>query len=166
MAGATEQQVLQLLHAYELDAGTAQAIEQLGPEAVTVLAEAALGAYPDLRPKARQNAVYLLGVVQHPQAAETVALLVDEDDPAIAIRALRAARRQRNEAVVGTLARMLTSPNLTPVVAAETVATLDAIGSEAARTAIVGYAEATSSELPHRGSRIVAQYLAEADATG
>ena len=102
-----ESRMLQLLSAIEIERDAPQYIESLGNEAVTVICEAALGSYPGMRPKVRANAVVLVGRMNHPQALETMALLVSDPDPGIAIRAIRAAGRKRNTGLVEKIARVL-----------------------------------------------------------
>src|SRR3712207_8910994 len=103
MPTETESRVISVLTSIEVPSNAAQTIGSWGNEAVTVVCEAALGTYPGFRPKVRYNAVALLGQMNHPQATETIPLLINEPDPDVSIRAMRAAGRQKNERVVDAL---------------------------------------------------------------
>lgn len=162
MTSAMEEVVLQQLDAIELSGETARAIEAMGNEAVTVLCEAALGSYPSLRPKARSNAVALLGAMAHPQARETVRLLISDGDHGVRVRALRAAGRQRNDAVVDDLREALEGRALPEIEAAEIVDALAAIGTPGAAAVLEGYLAAQPDERPHRSSALVARHLEQA----
>lgn len=148
-----------LLDAIDIPAGTAQHIENLGNEAVTVICEAALGSYPGLRQKVRTNAVALVGQMSHPQARETLALLLGDPDVNISIRALRAAGRQRNEELVEKIARVLLQPNASGILAAEALAALLHIDSPEARLHVKAYDAASADEFSHRSSLAVEQTL-------
>jgi HEAT repeat protein len=156
-----EIRVMKILTAIELTPASAETIKAMGNEAVTVVTEAALGTYPGLRPKVRTNAVGLLGWIDHPQATETLALLVHDPNPDIAIRAIRAAGRQRSEDAVGKLAQILTNPAATPILAAEAAKALHAIGSPQAMTTLTAYEAASPNQYPHRGSAVVRDVLAK-----
>jgi hypothetical protein len=147
--------VMKILSAIEIPPSAAQKIEEMGTEAVTVLCEVALGSYPGLRPKVRTNAVALLGQMTHPQAIETTALLVNDANPDVAIRALRSAGTQKNEKVVDKIGQMLKKPTLSPLVAADSVKALLAIDSSKSRSVFEGYEKESPSTLAHRGSPTV-----------
>ena len=134
-------------------------IQTLGNDAVTVLCDVALGTFPGLRPKVRTNAVALLGWVDHPQAAETLRLLVGDVNPDVKARALRAVGRKRDDVVVDDLGRMLREEALPPVIAAEVVKALLAIDSAAARVTLAEYEAADASRYPHRAAPVVRTYL-------
>jgi HEAT repeat protein len=154
-----EIQVLEVLNAIEIPSGAAREIESWGNEAVTVVCEAALGTYPGLRSKVRYNAVSLLGKMDHPQAREAVPLLINDPDPDVAIRAMRAAGRQNSAEGVGRLGEILRRENAPPLLAAEAVKALSAIDSSQARTALEEYTGASPNALPHRGSPAVQAVL-------
>jgi len=160
MPTETEVRVMKILTAIEITPAAAEKIKTMGSEAVTVVAEAALGTYPGLRLKVRTNAVGLLGWVDHPQAAETLALLVNDPNPDVAIRAIRATGRRRDEGVVSKLAQILTNPSSTPILAAEAVKALRAIGSAAAMAALSTYEASSPQQTAHRGSAVVRDVLA------
>ena len=152
--------LLQLLSAIEVEPqSVAKAIEGLGNEGVTVLCDVALGTFPGLRPKVRTNAVALLGYVDHPQAKETVHLLVKDPDPDVGIRALRAAGRRKEASLVPELAKMLQAASLSPLVAAEVVGALQAIDSPEAHSALADYGQADPGKVPHRAAPVVNTYL-------
>jgi hypothetical protein len=159
MPTETEIRVMKLLTAIELTPASADRIVEWGNEAVTVVCEAALGVYPGLRQKVRTNAVALLGWIDHPQAVETIPLLVTDPNPDVAIRAMRAAGRRQLDSVVEQLAGVLESPEATPVLAAEAAKALHAIGTPQAEAALNDYRSKSPSVLPHRGSRVVADVL-------
>ena len=154
-----ETRVLRMLSAVEVPPGTARVIEDLGNEAVTAACAIALGDLAGVEGRVRATAVALLGWMSHPQARETVPMLIDDPDPDIAARALRAAGRQHNDAVVPTMSAMLRREDLSPVLAAETVDALRTIGGSAAEAALDEYQQATPEALPHRGSNVVGLYL-------
>src|SRR5262249_40633403 len=108
-----------------------------------------------LRPKVRTNAVALLGPMTHPQARETLQLLITDPNPEVASRAMRGAGRQKNEQVVSTLGALLHSAEVTPLMAAEAAKALIAIDSPAARAHVDAYVAASPNDLPHRGSAVV-----------
>ncbi|MFZ5638347.1 MAG: HEAT repeat domain-containing protein [Pseudomonadota bacterium] len=155
MPTENEIRVMKLLTAIEIPPDAADRVQSWGNEAVTVVVEAALGAYPGLRQKVRTNAVALLGGMTHPQAAEAVAMLIRDPNPDIAIRAMRAAGEQRNEEVVESLGEVLADPAATALLAAEAVKSLEAIGSARARASLDNYLQADPGRLHHRASRVV-----------
>ena len=159
-----EIRVLNLLSAVDYAPGTdpGKLIESWGNGAVTVACEAALGTYPGLRPKVRTNAVAVLETIDHPQARETVAMLVKDSNSDVSIRALRAAAGQKNNAVVRDLDTLLQSPSLPPLVAVEVVKTLINIGSNQAKRALQTYKDASPNQLPHRANVLIASYLEKA----
>ena len=155
MPTEAEVRVMRLLSAIELTPATARRIEEMGTEAVTVVCEAALGSYPGIRPKVRTNAVSLLGWMEHPQARETIPLLVNDPNPDVAIRAMRAAGRQKNAAVVEPLGQVLQRPQTTILRAVEAAGALAAIGTPAAREHLSRYEAASPETYPHRASQAV-----------
>ena len=157
-----EVRVMRLLGSIEIDNNAGKVIEGWGNDAVTVLCEAALGTYPGVRLKLRTNAVALLGNMSHPQAKETIHLLVSDPNPDVSIRAMRAAGMQRNTMVVGDLGRLLSKSDLSVVVAAEVVKALTEIGTPEARSALDTYAAVSSDEYAHRRSPLVLKYLEKA----
>jgi HEAT repeat protein len=159
MPTETESRVLGVLTSIEIPPNAAQAIGNWGNEAVTVVCEAALGTYPGFRPKVRYNAVALLGQMSHPQATETIPLLINEPDPDVSIRAMRAAGRQKNERVVDTLEQILKRSESSPLIAAEAVSALSAIDSPKAQAILDEYITAAPDTYPHRGSAVVANVL-------
>ncbi len=164
MPNQDEIRVLNLLSVVDYGPGTdpGKLIESWGNGAVTVACETALGSYPGLSPKVRTNAVAVLETIDHPQARETVAMLVKDPNSDVSIRALRAAAGQKNTAVVGDLATMLQSPSLSPLVAVEVVKALINIGSTQAKKALQTYKEANANQLPHRGNALIASYMEKA----
>jgi HEAT repeat protein len=162
MATENEVRVLDVLSGFEIPEGMGPVIEGWGTDAVTVVCEAALGTYSSVRPKVRYNAVAMLGAMSHPQAKETVHLLITDPSSDVSIRAMRAAAQQRNELAVDDLGRVLTKPDLPPVVAAEAVKALNAIGSTEARAALTRYAASTDEQSQHRRNPLVMKRLAAA----
>jgi hypothetical protein len=163
MPTETEKRVLNLLSSTDLPPGTdpGKLIESWGNEAVTVACEIAMGSYPGLQRKIRTNAVAMLETVDRTQARETIALLVSDPNPDVAIRALRAAAGQKNAAVVGSLRRLLQSPWSSPLVAAETVQALIAIGTPEARQTLNEYESVNPVIVPHRADELVTRFLRE-----
>lgn len=159
MPDETVVQVMKILSAIEIPPGAAKQIEEMGNAAVTVLCDVALGSYPGLRPKVRTNAVALLRWMSHPQALETTALLINDANPDVAIRALRAAGVQKNEDVVDKIGQILTKPASNPLLAAEAAKALLAIDSPKARTLMENYEKASPNTLPHRHSPEVENIL-------
>lgn len=155
MPDETVVKVMEILSAIEIPPGAAQHIEEMGNEAVTVVCEVALGSYPGLRLKVRTNAVALLGSMTHPQAIETTSLLVNDDNPDVAIRALRSAGMQKNNNVVDKIGQMLKRPNSSPLLAAEGVKALLTIDTAKSRSVLEGYENQNPQALPHRGSHVV-----------
>jgi len=160
MATEAETTVLRLLSEIELNGAAAAAkIMALGNEGVTVLCDIALGSFPGLRPKLRLNAVAMLDEVNHPQARETLHLLVRDTNPDVSIRAVRALGRLRDPDVVAALSQSLRQPTLPPIVAAETVRALTQIDSPDARNALTAYEAADPGALPHRAAPAVGEQL-------
>lgn len=159
MATEIETRVLAALSAVEVPPETAAVIEGWGTEAITVTCDVALGDYPGIERRVRTNAVALLGWMAHPQAHETVAMLLNDPNPNVAARALRAAGRQGDASHVAAIAGTLRRPELTAVLAAEAVDALSKIGSAEAVAALATYQQASEAQLPHRGSEVVGTYL-------
>jgi len=150
-----ELRVLKLLTSIELSPATAAEIEAMGNDAVTVLCEVALGTYPGLRVKARTNAAGVLGWMTHPQAAETLLLLLDDSDADVRLHAFRAVGGKRDQAAVDTLARVLGEPQSSALMAAEATKALLAIGTPKAQQSVAAYEAASPELLPHRRSAVV-----------
>src|SRR4051812_2793796 len=121
MPTENEIRVMTLLSSIELTSDAGSVVEKWGNDAVTVLCETALGTYSGIRRKVRTNAVAMLGGMKHPQAHETVLMLLNDDNPDISIRAMRAAGEQQNDAAVATLKTLMHSRDLSPLLAAEVV---------------------------------------------
>jgi uncharacterized protein with PIN domain len=158
-----EKRVIDLLSATDYVPGMdpGKLVESWGNEAVTVACEIASGAYPGLRKKVRTNAVDAMQTIDRPQAREAVQLLVKDPDTDVSIRAIRATASQRNAGAVVALGKLLEQTSLSPLVAAETVIALVAIGSPEARNVLERYASADAAIYPHRGSDLVKRYLNE-----
>lgn len=154
-----EIKVMKLLTAIEIPPSAGQYIENLGNEAVTVLCETALGSYPGLRPKVRNNAVALLGYMTHPQAGETLILLVNDANSDVAIRAIRASSQLKSKDVVPALEGKLEQVTTSSLIAAEAVQALIQIGSPQAIAALNKYVSASPVSYPHRGSTMVKNIL-------
>lgn len=154
-----EKKIIKALSAIEISPKLAGDIEAMGNEAVTVLCETALGIYPGLRQKIRSNAVAILGWMTHPQARETVELLINDPDRDISIRAMRSAGRQKNDNTIAQLALVLNKTDTDPLIAAEAVQSLISNGSANAKAALDQYASKSSQALPHRGNALVQQLL-------
>lgn len=152
MPDETVVQVMKILSAIEIPPGAAKRIEEMGNAAVTVLCEVALGSYPGLRPKVRTNAVAMLRWMKHPQALETTALLVNDANLDVAIRALRAAGVQKNDGVVDKIGQILTKPASSSLLAAEAAKALLAIDSPKAKAVLETYEKSSPNTLPHRHS--------------
>ena len=161
MSTEMETRVMQLLSAIEIPENAAEHVQSLGNEAVTVICEAALGSYPGIRPKMRANAVVLAGRMSHPQALETIALLVSDPDPGIAIRAMRAAGRKRSAGLVEKIARVLDQPMSGALLAAEALDALLQIDTPEAQLRVKAYEAASATDLPHRRSPPVEYTLRE-----
>lgn len=161
MPTENEIRVMEILNAIEVPAAAGPAIEGRGNDAVTVLCEAALGTYAGIRFNVRTNAVFLLGALTHPQAMETVQLLIVDPDPDVSVHAMRAAGRQKNSAAVAQLDALLKRRDLPPLLAAEAVDALSAIDSREAQSVLKTYAAASPDEYPHRGSVVVRHSLKE-----
>lgn len=154
-----EVSVMTLLSSIEIPRDAAKKIQDSGNEAVTVVCEAALGTYPGLRQKIRYNAVSLLGRMDHPQAKETIALLVNDPNPDVSIRAMRASGRQNNAQSVPKLGQILNKSESTPLVVAEAVKALLTIDSPEAVAVLQKYETASQDAYPHRKSAIVQDIL-------
>ena len=163
MPTENEERVLDLLSATDHVPGVdlGKLIQSWGRDAVTVACEVALGTYPALQKKVRTNAVAVLETITESQALETVTLLVKSPDSDVSIRALRAAAGQKNTSVVKSIAQMVQSPSLEPLIAVEAVKALAAIDSADARSVLKAYAEADPERFPHRANALVASYLAQ-----
>lgn len=154
-----EIKVIKALSAIEISPTLALSIEGWGNEAITVLCEAALGTYPGLRPKIRYNAVAVLGWMTHPQAMETIPLLINDSNTDIAIRAMRSAGRQKNDETVEQLEVLLNKSDTSALLAAEAVQSLISNGSGRANAVVNQYAAKNPQTLPHRGNNLVQQIL-------
>lgn len=154
-----EVKVIKALSAIEVTPALALNIEAWGNEAVTVICETALGTYPGLRQKIRYNAVAILGWMTHPQAFETIAILINDPDTDISIRAMRSAGRQKNDETVEKLNMLLNNTDTNPLLAAEAVQSLIHNGSAKANSVLSQYAAKSSQTLPHRGNSLVQQLL-------
>lgn len=161
MPTEAEVRVMTMLSGIEVPRTAGDAIAALGNEAVTVVCEAALGAYAGVRDKVRTNAVSVLGGIDHPQAKETIALLVTDDEPDIAVRAMRSAAAQGNAIAVPRLDDVLRRPASSPILAAEAVSALRAIDTPAARESLERYRAATDGAPAHRQSPVVREMLAQ-----
>jgi HEAT repeat protein len=159
MATENEIRVMRLLSAIEVPLDAANIIESWGTEAVTVTCEAALGTYVGLRPKIRTNAAAVVGKMEHPQARETHRMLITDESPGVAIRALRAAARRRDDALTGLIGTVIRRPATDPLVAVEAVRALREIDSPAARKELADYVKASNDRLPHRSSAVVRKTL-------
>lgn len=159
MPTENEIRVLKILSAIEIPPTAGQTIQSWGNEAVTVVCEAALGTYPGLRPKVRNNAVALLGWMDHQQARETVPLLLNDANTDVSIRAMRAAGQQKSDASVDKLGQLLRRRDAPPLLAAEAVSALLAIGSDKALASVAAYKSANPVDLPHRASKVVESVL-------
>ena len=116
-----ELRVIRTLSAIEVADNAAETIEAWGNEAVTALCEIALGSFAGARNKVRTNAAGLLGSMRHPQARETLQMLVKDPNPDVSIRAIRATGRQQNTDAVKDLSLLLKKPDLSALFAAEVV---------------------------------------------
>ncbi|GAO45412.1 HEAT repeat domain-containing protein [Flavihumibacter petaseus] len=154
-----EIKVIKALSAIEVPPTLALTIEGWGNEAVTVLCEAALGTYPGLRQKIRTNAVALLGWMTHPQAMETVRMLINDSNEDIAIRAMRSSGRQKNDGTTDQLQALLSKSETSPLLAAEAVQSLINNGSVKARAVLTQYAGQSPETLPHRRNALVQELL-------
>jgi len=159
MPTENEIRVMKILTAIEITPAAGQKIKEWGNEAVTVVAEAALGMYPGLRLKVRTNAAALLGWIDHPQAAETLLLLVNDPNQDVAIRAVRAAGRQKKDVAVEKLGQLLTQPSTSPILAAEASKALIAIGTARAQNVLQSYENTAVDNVPHRQSAVVRDVL-------
>lgn len=161
MPTPTEELVLRMLSAIEPPDDAARQIEELGPEAVNVACEAALGTYVGLRPKIRTNAAAIVGEMDTEQARETLGLLVTDANEDVAIRALRALGRRDDPELVARAAIVLRRPETSPMLATEAVNALAATPTrEAAREALDTYRAAVGEPaLPHRRHQLVQEAL-------
>ena len=150
-----ESRVLKLLSAIEIKPDAAQLIESWGNEAVTVACDAAMGSFPGLRPKVRNNAAALVGRMTAPQAKETLTILIRDANPEVAIRAIRASAVKKDPSTIPSLAQLLNSSTSGAVVAAEAVKALKAIGTSEAKSILSAYDSADPVAIPHRGSKVV-----------
>jgi len=161
MPTEAEIRVMEILSAIEVPRNAGEMIEAMGNEAVTVVCEAALGSYPGLREKVRTNAVAVLGTIDHQQAEESIALLVADTKPDVAVRAMRSAGIQKNAAAVSRLDEVLQRSESTPVLAAEAVKALRAIATPKARQSLERYQTAEGSMPAHRRSALVEDILSQ-----
>ena len=159
MTTPIETEVLQILSAIEIEGSAAQVIEKLGNDAVSLTCDIASGAVPGLRNKVRTNAAALLGYMRHPQAKETVRLLVNDTNHDVALRGLRAAARMKLVSAVNDIAVALNKPDLSPLLAAEAVKALVAIDSPPAKQAVETYRRSDATTLPHRNAPVVLNVL-------
>jgi hypothetical protein len=155
MPDETVVRLMKILSAIEIPPSAAQVVEEMGNDAVTVVCEVALGSYPGLRQKVRTNAVALLGWMTHQQAIETTALLVNDTNSDIAIRALRAAGQQKNGNVVDKIGQMLNKPGANPLIVAEGLKALLAIDSSKSKSVFEGYEKESPNKIPHRATPLV-----------
>lgn len=155
MPTENEIRVMKILSAIDIPPAAAKKIEEWGNEAVTVVCEVALGTYPGLRMKVRTNAAALLGWMDHPQARETVTLLVNDPNPDVAIRGMRAAGRQKNEQAVEKLGQIVKKPESPPLLAAEALKALMTVDSARAKAFVDQYAAATPDAVPHRAASVI-----------
>jgi HEAT repeat protein len=156
-----EIRVMDLLNSIETSPTAGSTLTSWGNEAVTVVCDAALGSYVGIRLKMRLMAVDLLGSIDHPQASETVVLLLTDSNVDISVSAMRAAGQQKNPAAVEQLGSQLARRDLSPLLAVEAVKALAAIGDSNARAALQRYIEAPAEDVPHRASPLVADRLKE-----
>jgi len=165
MANETETRVLGLLSAIEPPLEAPQLIEAMGPEAVNVACEAALGTYVGLRPKVRTNAAAIVGQMESQQAREALALLVTDPDEDVAIRALRAVGRRDDAGLIERAALVLRRPDASPLVAAEAVWALrESRDLPSAREALAEYRNGDLERAPaHRRSLVVERALEGSD---
>ena len=155
MPTENEVRVLRLLSAIEIPTNAGQTIEGWGTEAVTVACDAAMSNYPGLRAKVRMNAVSVIGWMSHIQAKECIKILIKDSSPDVAIRAMRAAGRQKSEEVVEDLSSLLDSAAPSDILAAEALKALASIASPTAQISVQSYLVASPTALPHRGSELV-----------
>lgn len=161
MATETETKVLKLLSSIEVPEDASERIEAMGPEAVNVACEAALGTYVGLRPKLRTNAAAVVGRMKTEQARETLLLLVTDPSDDVAIRALRAVGRRSEPELFERAALVLRRPDASPLVVAEALHALAADSAPpAAREALDRYRDAKYEDSPaHRRSLVVERAL-------
>lgn len=161
----SQTKVLQMLGAVELPRGSAARIEALGNDAVTLLCDAALGSFVGIAAGQRHRAAFLVGCLSHPQALETLPLLVGSDAPGVARRALRALRRRQRVDAVLQIQALLDQDGTPPTLAAEAILTLAALNAEPARAVIAGYERRAPAPGSHRGAAVVRRALARAAAS-
>lgn len=164
MATDTEARVLRMLGAIEPPTDAAEQIEAMGPQAVNVACEAALGTFIELRPKIRTNAAAIVGRMNGDQARETLALLVTDPSEDVAIRALRALGRRDEPELVRRAGLVLRRAETSPLLAAEAVNALAATPArDAAREVLDGYSRVQGPGSPaHRRHPLVDQALRRA----
>jgi HEAT repeat protein len=157
----TEELVLRILSATDWPINPADRIEELGPEAVNVACEAALGTYVGLRPKIRTNAAAIVGDLDNEQARETLALLITDANEDVAIRAMRAVGRRDDPELIERVAIVLRRPETSPLLAAEAVdALIKTPARDAAQAALDAYRTAgDEAALPHRRHQLVQEAL-------
>lgn len=164
MATEFERRVLSMLAAIEPPPDAAEQIEAMGPEAVNVACEAALGTYVGLRPKIRTNAAAIVGRMNNQQARETLALLVTDPSEDVAIRALRALGRRDEPELVQRIGMVLRRADASPILAAEAVKALAATPARGAASKLLDeYRKMTGEHAPaHRRHALVQQTLQSA----
>jgi HEAT repeat protein len=164
VATDTEARVLGMLGAIEPPPDAAEQIEAMGPQAVAVACDAALGTYIELRPKVRTNAAAIVGRMNNDQARETLALLVTDPSEDVAIRALRALGRRDEPELARRAGLVLQRAEVSPLLAAEAVNALAATPArDAAREVLDEYSRVEGPGSPaHRRHPLVAQALERA----
>ena len=161
MPTEAETRVLRLLAATEIPDNAGTLVEERGNADVTVLCEAALGAYAGLPFDRRLKAIYVLGQMNHVQAMESVPLLVGDPDMDVAVTAIRAAARQKNGAAGEVMGQRLANAATHPIVAAECVKALRAMNTAEAGRILERYESASPDSRSHRGSELVQKRLRE-----
>jgi HEAT repeat protein len=164
VATDTEAQVLGMLAAIEPPPDAAEQIEAMGPQAVNVACEAALGTYVELRPKVRTNAAAIVGRMNNEQAREALALLVTDPSEDVAIRALRALGTRDEPELARRAGLVLQRAEVSPLLAAEAVNALAATPArDAAREVLDEYSRVEGPDSPaHRRHPLVEQALVRA----
>jgi HEAT repeat protein len=164
VATDTEARVLGMLGAIEPPPDAAEQIEALGPHAVTVACEAALGTYIELRPKVRTNAAAIVGRMNNDQARETLALLITDPSEDVAIRALRALGSRDEPELARRAGLVLQRAEVSPLLATEAVNALAATPArDAAREVLDAYNRVQGpGSPPHRRHPLVEQALERA----
>ena len=167
MATETESRVIGMLAAIEPPPDAAEQIEAMGPEAVNVACEAALGTYVELRPKIRTNAAAIIGRMHSEQARETLALLVTDSNEDVAIRALRAVGRRDEPELVQRVGLVLRRADASPLLVAEAVNALATTPTRTAREVLEEYRRTQGEGAPpHRRHALVEQALRRVGDTG